>query len=72
MLLNKFFITKVQHEHKCSNKFQGFIQDQKNICFGGHLLAAASKHDENCPITLLFHQISHSIFFPAVTQHKNH
>ena len=33
--------------------FQGFIQDQKNNCFGGHFLVAASKHDKNCPITLI-------------------
>ena len=50
--------------------FQGFIQDQKNICFGAHLLVAAAKHDENCPITVLFHQISHVIFFYAVTVRK--
>ena len=50
--------------------FQGFIQDQKNFCLGGHLLVAASKHDENCPITVLFYQISHAIFFYAVTARK--
>ena len=71
MLLNKFFITKVQHEHTCSNIISKIYTRSEDICFGGHLLITASKHDENCPITLVFHQISQSIFFRAVTAREN-
>ena len=53
MLLNKLFITKVQHEHTCSNITSTIYSRSKNNCFEGHVLAAAFKHDENCPITFI-------------------
>ena len=53
MLLNKLFITKVQHEHICSNIISRIYSRSKNNCFEGHVLVAASKHDENCPITFI-------------------
>ena len=38
---------------RVQTQFQGFIQDQKNNCFRWNFLVAASKHEENCPITFI-------------------
>ena len=49
MLLNNFFITKVQHEHTCSNIISRIYLRSEEQYF----LVAAFKHEKNCPITLI-------------------
>ena len=54
MLLNKFFITKVQNEHTCLNKItsRSYSRSEEQP-FGRQFEIAASKHDENCLITFV-------------------
>ena len=53
MLLNKFFITKVQHEHTLLNIISWIYSRSEEQLFRGDFLVASSKQDENCPITFI-------------------